>query len=193
MMLGNTKYEIRNALCLLFCALILSGCVVRTYKIAKDRVDQNLSEGNRGYLQGRAPEAKERKKTRPNQVVEIEFRSPLKFEKMPAEKTTEVAVEAPLKERDESVSSGNQGYIVRSEPLEIQEPTGEAAVNLQKYTVLKGDTLQKISQKFYGTSKKWNKIYEVNKDKLRGPDKIYPGQVIYIPLQSLGEAYEKIK
>src|SRR5512139_2133187 len=30
----------------------------------------------------------------------------------------------------------------------------------QNYTVKKGDTLQEISQKFYGTTKKWRKIYE---------------------------------
>ena len=41
-------------LCLV-CAIftfMLSGCVVRTYRLTRDRVDQNLEGGNRGYLIG---------------------------------------------------------------------------------------------------------------------------------------------
>jgi nucleoid-associated protein YgaU len=51
----------------------------------------------------------------------------------------------------------------------------------EKYTVAKNDTLQKISKKFYGTTKRWMKIYDANKDVLRAPDKLYPGQVLNIP------------
>ncbi|MEI6631878.1 MAG: LysM peptidoglycan-binding domain-containing protein, partial [bacterium] len=54
----------------------------------------------------------------------------------------------------------------------------------EKYTVGKNDTLQKISKEFYGTTKKWLKIYEANKALLKGPDKIYPGQVLSIPIDS---------
>ncbi|KPK42493.1 MAG: hypothetical protein AMJ78_02430 [Omnitrophica WOR_2 bacterium SM23_29] len=55
------------------------------------------------------------------------------------------------------------------------------------YKVQKGDTLQKISQKFYGTSKKWRKIFLANKDKLKNPDKIRAGQTLKIP-QTAGES-----
>ena len=57
--------------------------------------------------------------------------------------------------------------------------------NLENYTVEKNDTLQKISKKFYGTTKNWPKIYEANKDVLRSPDKLYAGQNLRIP--STGE------
>ena len=49
------------------------------------------------------------------------------------------------------------------------------------YTVQKNDTLQKISQKFYGTTKKWMKLFEVNKEVLKSPDKVYPGITIKVP------------
>ena len=49
------------------------------------------------------------------------------------------------------------------------------------YKVKKKDTLQKISKKFFGTTKKWYAIYELNKDKLKSPDKVFPGQIIRIP------------
>jgi nucleoid-associated protein YgaU len=58
---------------------------------------------------------------------------------------------------------------------------------------VKGDTLQKISKKFYGKTNKWNRIYEANKDKLKSPNKIYPGQVIDIPVESLKKLQENLK
>jgi nucleoid-associated protein YgaU len=56
--------------------------------------------------------------------------------------------------------------------------------------VQNGDTLQKISQKFYGTSKKWKNIFEANKDKLKAPDKIRVGQTICVPTEGKIEVQE---
>jgi nucleoid-associated protein YgaU len=69
--------------------------------------------------------------------------------------------------------------MVQQAQPEIQ--TEDANLSFEKYTVAKNDTLQKISNKFYGTTKRWTKIYDANKDVLRGPDKLYPGQVLNIP------------
>lgn len=166
--------KVSNAMLLGF-VVFLSGCVVRSYPLTKDRIDQDLT-GNRGYVQGQAPagEEKERKTTRTTQVVEIELRSPLKFERMPKPKVEE----QPAMPSSEEQAEGNKGYITSSISPEIAEPQ-----TFEKYTVQKKDTLQKISQKFYGTSKLWKWIYDANKDVLKGPDKIYPGQVINVPLQ----------
>lgn len=49
------------------------------------------------------------------------------------------------------------------------------------YTVQKKDTLQKISSKFYGTTKKWKMLYNANTDVLKNPNKVYPGMKIKIP------------
>jgi nucleoid-associated protein YgaU len=46
------------------------------------------------------------------------------------------------------------------------------------YTVVSGDNLTKIGQK-YGIP--WQQIYEANRDILSDPDKIYPGQELKIP------------
>jgi nucleoid-associated protein YgaU len=51
----------------------------------------------------------------------------------------------------------------------------------QFYTVVKGDTLSKISKQFYGSAQKYNRIFEANRPLLQHPDKIYPGQVLRIP------------
>lgn len=171
---------------------VLSGCVVRTYPLTKERIDQDLTTGNRGYLQGQVPtgEMKERKTTRTTQAIEIELHPPIKFEKMPKEK-----IEGKISSQatEDKEARGNRGYITQSVTPEIAEPEAITGPSFEKYTVQKNDTLQKISQKFYGTTKKWAKVYEANKDVLKGPNKIYPGQVINIPLEELKEPKENLK
>jgi len=49
------------------------------------------------------------------------------------------------------------------------------------YTVVKGDTLSKISKHFYGNANQWKRIFEANRGLLKDPDKIFPGQVLRIP------------
>ena len=63
----------------------------------------------------------------------------------------------------------------------------------ERYTVASGDTLQKISKKFYGTTKKWKKIYEANKDTLKSPNSIFPGKALNIPSEGLREPKENLK
>ena len=50
------------------------------------------------------------------------------------------------------------------------------------YTVSKGDTLSGISKTNYGSWKHYPAIFEANKPMLSDPDKIYPGQVLRIPV-----------
>ncbi|MDD5653378.1 MAG: LysM peptidoglycan-binding domain-containing protein, partial [Candidatus Omnitrophica bacterium] len=158
--------------------VLLQGCVVRTYQSTKDRLDQDLSTGNRGYLTGNAPaESAERKPTRDIRVVEVELRPLIRFEK--GKKTTTVS--QPMAEENLSGMEAS-----------VETP----AMSYEAYTVQKNDTLQKISQKYFGTTRKWMKIYDANKDVLKGPDKIRPGQVLRIPQlggESLKEPKENLK
>ena len=49
------------------------------------------------------------------------------------------------------------------------------------YVVVKGDSLSKIAQRFYGDAQDWKRIYEANRDLIRDPDLIHPGQELRIP------------
>lgn len=49
------------------------------------------------------------------------------------------------------------------------------------YTVVKGDCLWNIAKKYYGNGSQYTKIYNANKDKIKNPNLIYPGQVLVIP------------
>jgi len=52
-----------------------------------------------------------------------------------------------------------------------------------RYKVIEGDWLVKIAemQNVYHDYRKWPEIYEVNKDKIKNPNLIYPGWVLLIP------------
>jgi LysM repeat protein len=150
--------------------VFLGGCLTRTYVTQKPRVDREI-EGNRGYLLGQPTQAEKEhqiKETRTISVLEIEFGS-----HQPTEhKVKEVAkpsIKEPVKEEEFNLSEETVGQ----EALQKTENT--------LYTIEKGDTLQKISMKFYGTTKKWKKLYEANKDVLKSPNKVYPGKIIKIP------------
>lgn len=51
----------------------------------------------------------------------------------------------------------------------------------QQYTVQSGDSLSRIAKRFYGDGNAWKLIFEANRDTLKDPDKIFPGQVLTIP------------
>lgn len=63
-----------------------------------------------------------------------------------------------------------------------QAPAQPAAAPAETtYTVQAGDTLSKIAKQFYGDANKYMVIFEANKDMLKDPDKIRPGQTLRIP------------
>lgn len=49
------------------------------------------------------------------------------------------------------------------------------------YTVVSGDSLSKIAQRFYGDASQWTKIHAANAAKISNPDLIHPGQELAIP------------
>lgn len=60
--------------------------------------------------------------------------------------------------------------------------TAETQTTYKMYTIVSGDSLSKIAKHQYGNASAWTKIFEANKDVIKDPDKIFPGQEIKIPL-----------
>ncbi len=166
-----------------YCLLVafFSGCVVRTYSVTKERPDQNLNSGNKGYVEGKQPASslpKERNTLRTTKIVEVELYPPIKIEK--TKKKSRTAKKIIPQQFESEESTGNKGYLTESYSPEILEPV---EIIMEKYTVLKNDTLQKIAKKFYGKANDWVKIYDANKDSLKAADKIFAGQVLNIPVE----------
>ncbi len=59
--------------------------------------------------------------------------------------------------------------------------TAPAAAVYETYEVKGGDSLSKIAKHFYQDANAWPKIFEANKDVLKDPNKIFPGQKLKIP------------
>ncbi len=166
--------KLKTFLCVAFALAVFSflpGCAkVRTYTVVKDRVDQDLGTGNQGAIAGSGKQSGavgERRLTRTTYVTEIEVGGVSKKKKASVSKQQDMAVETVQEPA--------------SEPLEEASSASVAAPSVTSYTVQNNDTLQKISIKVYGTSKRWKTIFEANSDQLKSPDKIYAGQVLKIP------------
>lgn len=76
----------------------------------------------------------------------------------------------------EGIASVNDQLTLK-EPLKIEIPD----ISKTMYTVQSGDSLSKIAKEVYGDPMKYPQIFEANRPMLSDPDKIYPGQVLYIP------------
>jgi nucleoid-associated protein YgaU len=64
---------------------------------------------------------------------------------------------------------------------DIQAVGGAAPAAGSTYTVKPGDTLSKIAKQLLGDANAYMVIFDANRDQLKDPDKIQPGQVLKIP------------
>ncbi len=65
---------------------------------------------------------------------------------------------------------------------EVKESSGSDQFDATQYhEVVKGDTLWKIAEKYYGDGNLYKDIFEANKDILKDPNMIKIGQKLRIP------------
>lgn len=60
-------------------------------------------------------------------------------------------------------------------------PVKEEEKSIAYYEIQKGDTLWAIASQHYGDGSKYNQIFEANREVIKDPDLIFPGQKIRIP------------
>ncbi|WP_233863433.1 peptidoglycan-binding protein LysM [Paraburkholderia adhaesiva] len=73
------------------------------------------------------------------------------------------------------------GNVQNVEKVDDQLTVTNPAPAAQHHTVVSGDNLWKIAEKYYGSGAKNDVIFQANTPMLKSPDKIYPGQVLVIP------------
>jgi nucleoid-associated protein YgaU len=82
---------------------------------------------------------------------------------------------------DASLSAGDMIWVQVTAPVDVAAIPVVAGGAATTYVVKKGDVLGTISQHFYGTSKKWQKILDANSDQLASPDRLQVGMKLRIP------------
>lgn len=64
-----------------------------------------------------------------------------------------------------------------------QEVESQIKVDTREYTVKKGDSLWTIAQSQLGSGHRWKYLVELNKDRIKNPNKLRPGMKILIPVE----------
>lgn len=172
--------KILTGFAIVMVAAFVSSCTMRSYVQEKGRVDQEMT-GNAGCIQGTCPpvDRSNLPQSRDTYVLEIDT-GPAKVKGSDAQAATKSSVtEEVYVEEEYSTSQNEYNYGNVNESFvaeaEVVEPS------FTEYKIEKNDTLQKISQKFYGTTKRWNELYQANKDVIKDPNRIKPGKTIRIP------------
>ena len=81
-----------------------------------------------------------------------------------------------------NVQSGSSSTAAEpaAAPAPAPGPTATTGAE-QTYTVVSGDSLSKIAKRYYGDANQWPRIHEANRDQIKNPDLIHPGQKLRIP------------
>ncbi|MEO1749535.1 MAG: LysM peptidoglycan-binding domain-containing protein, partial [Pseudomonadota bacterium] len=89
----------------------------------------------------------------------------LRIDQVASDGTVTSRVETPFKREDEAVLAS----------------AARDGLPIQEVTVQPGNTLWGISRERYGEGMLFVRIFEANRDRIRDPDLIYPGQVFNFP------------
>ncbi len=92
---------------------------------------------------------------------------------------------------NEANIADNQPPTISPEPESPDSPEGfpktaqyeqTEKIKTQKFHIVReGETLSKISNKYYGSAGKWQKILDANRDTIKDPNKLIPGTKLIIP------------
>jgi nucleoid-associated protein YgaU len=75
--------------------------------------------------------------------------------------------------------------IAAATPLSDGGSTSAVVVPKTATTVVsRGDSLWRISRVTYGAGMRYAVVYKANRDQIRNPDRIYPGQIFVLPMKA---------
>lgn len=84
-----------------------------------------------------------------------------------------------LKKLNEQIATPRR--IERTPRIKESSSTKTKDIAYEYYTVKKGDWLSKIAKAYYGDALKYGEIFKANRDILKNPNLIFPGQKLKIP------------
>lgn len=66
-------------------------------------------------------------------------------------------------------------------PIVFGRALRDPYIGFLQHTVVAGDTLSALAQKYYGNASLWPRIHEANRDQILNPNLIFVGQVLRVP------------
>jgi nucleoid-associated protein YgaU len=85
-----------------------------------------------------------------------------------------------------TASAPAQEHLAAAEtaaPADKGSPSAVVVPKVATATVSRGDSLWRISQRAFGAGQRYAVIYRANKEQIRNPNRIYPGQIFVVPTQ----------
>ncbi len=195
-----------NIMKIAFCMailLIFPGCLRSVEIVKRERIDQDLAKGNRGVILGPVPTTPSKASpTRTYTEWDVEIPTYEMQMKIPGwhrkwhdkdlsgnrgyvmggsqKRKREDVIPVAKEEAPPPMNWFSKPFQHKEETQELKETPAEVPTHTT-YTVKKGETLGEISGKVYGTTKAWRRLYEANRDILKDPDHLRPGQVLKVP------------
>ena len=133
-----------------------------------------------------------------NDGVSVTARAAVPFARQAGESMTSIAPVAPQSGLVAENAGQEAGGAVASQASQAMLEGGETSMApaLQRedgaVIIRKGDTLWHISRRVYGRGMRYTTIYQANKDQIRNPNLIWPGQTFALPASSEeGEAADR--
>ena len=109
----------------------------------------------------------------------------LRVDSLDSEGKVTSRVELPfVREEQQKVAAAATTTQTQTQTQTTTETSGAASPDKPKdgrIVIQPGNNLWRISNVIYGSGAKYSVIYEANKDQIRDPDRIYPGQVFMTP------------
>jgi nucleoid-associated protein YgaU len=89
----------------------------------------------------------------------------------------------PSQRQDIAISQ--QPHSTAATPLsDGGSPSAVAVPKIATTVVSRGDSLWRISRVTYGTGMQYAVVYKANRDQIRNPNRIYPGQIFVLPMKA---------
>ncbi len=109
------------------------------------------------------------------EIASVETQQQLAQEEEPVALVEETKVED---EAEQTTSSTTPDALEKKEPIQSDKKeiqTGSAVI------IRRGDNLWTVARRNYGAGIRYTTIFEANRDQVRDPNRIYPGQVLKVP------------
>ncbi|MFM8701722.1 MAG: LysM peptidoglycan-binding domain-containing protein [Hyphomicrobiales bacterium] len=94
---------------------------------------------------------------------------------------TKDATEMQGTTQTQSAAETQSSSTSESPVVALKDSSEVVVASIETATVVRGDSLWRISKKIYGSGFRYTVIHRANRDQIRNPDLIYPGQVFVLP------------